>query len=391
MTTLHLLGLPHTQLTRDASVCAFTQKAVKFVPMMQARGWRIISYWGDENEAGADEHVELFTAEDQERWYGPPDLNTLPLAKYDANETPWKVFNGRAIAALAERVEERDIILSLAGYCHQPITKSFTSHLAVEWAAGYEGWCEQYVCFESNAWRHHQYGVRSMHEGRWYDTTIPNFFDPDEWTLPVQQGGSYVAFVGRMVGRKGPQIAAQIAQAAGLPIKFAGSGVGVHGPSRIECHDGTVIEGQRMEYLGTVGGEDRNRLMRDALVVIAPTIYIEPFGAVAVEAQLCGTPAITTDWGAFPETVIEGKTGFRMRTLAEGVEAVSKAADLDAEEIRWTALERYSLEAVGGMYERWFKQLLGLWEEGWAAGAPPVLNRATRRRVAKKPRKKKGG
>ena len=369
MTTLHLVGLPHTQLTRDASVCAFTQKAVKFVRMMQARGWRVVSYWGDEDQAGADEHVSLFTRREQESWYGTFDANRLPgIATFDARGRDWQTFNGRAYTEIMKRVEPRDIILSLAGYAHQPLTSQFPGVLIAEWAAGYQGWCEKYVCFESHAWRHHQYGTRGIHDGRWYDAVIPNFFDPEEWTLPVSGGGDHLAFVGRMIQRKGPQIAADVAKEAGLPIVFAGSGVLESSPTRIVCGDGFVIEGERMEYLGTVGGLERNRVMRDARCVFATTTYIEPFGAVAVEAQLCGTPAITTDWGAFPETVIDGVTGYRMKTLIDGVYAVEAALTLDPGEIRRSALERYSLDAVGPAYDAWFRRLLDLWEDGWYTG-----------------------
>lgn len=366
--TLHLVGLPHTQLTRAASVCAFTQKAVKFVRMMQAEGWTVVTYWGDENEAGADEHVVLFTASEQHGWYGEFDANRLPsIATWNASDTHWQVMNGRAVEALRSRVADRDLILTLAGWAQKPISDQFPAHLVAEWAAGYSGWCEPYVCFESHAWRHHQYGTRGIHDGRFYDTVIPNFFDPDEWTLPTKRKGSdsdHVAFLGRMVRRKGPQVAADVASAYGIPIVFAGSGVLEWTPERIVCEDGEII-GEQMTYVGTVGGEERNRLMRDARAVFCPTLYIEPFGAVAVEAQLCGTPAIATPFGAFPETVEEGRTGFLMRTLGDGVEAVERAKGLHCKAIRERALERYSLEAIGPLYTRWFDQLLDLWGDGW--------------------------
>ena len=346
-------------------MCAFTTKAVKFAKMMREEGFRVVLYWGEDNEAECDEHVPVFSRKEQEGWYGEFDPNRLPaIATWNASDLHWQVLNARSVMEIRKRIEPHDLILSLAGYAHHAVAEAFPAHLTCEWAAGYSGWCEPFVCFESHAWRHHQYGTRGIHDGRFYDTVIPNFFDPDEWTLPVEQGGDYVAFVGRMVQRKGPQIAADVAREAGVPIVFAGSGVKEWTSERIVCDEMEIV-GENMTYVGTVGGEERNRLMRDALACFAPTTYIEPFGAVAVEAQLCGTPAITTDWGAFPENVEEGVTGFRMRTLGDGVEAVYRAADLDAQAIRDRALERYSLDAIGPLYTRWFDQLLDLWGDGW--------------------------
>ncbi len=53
-------------------------------------------------------------------------------------------------------------------------------------------------------------------------------------------------------------------------------------------------------YYPAGGAEERLALLGNAKSVLMPTYYLEPFGGVHVEAQLCDTPVITTDWSAFP-------------------------------------------------------------------------------------------
>lgn len=361
---LHLVHLPHAHVSRDVTVCAFTTKAAKAIKMLGSRGWEIILYGGELSDTqGYAELVPIYTDAEQKQWFGDMDANMLPIVagNWQASSPQFVITNARAALEISRRYQPGDLILLGGGLAQQAITNALPmpQYLACEWAAGYSGWYLPFVCFESQAWRHHMYGVNGIHDGRWFDTVIPNFFDPDDWTLHEKE--DYLVFVGRLISRKGPQIAAEIARELGMPLLVAGSGMKETSEGLIVCHDGTRIEGD-VHYVGTVGREERDKLIGRARTLLCPTTYIEPFGAVAVEAPLCGTASVATDWGAFTEIVPSER---RFRTLQEGCDAVERAMGCDPATLQAEALERFSLEAVAPLYERWFEELSTLWKGGW--------------------------
>jgi glycosyltransferase involved in cell wall biosynthesis len=114
----------------------------------------------------------------------------------------------------------------------------------------------------------------------------------------------------------------------------------------------------RIEHRGIVNGLDRATLLGSGKAFILPTIFVEPFGGAAIEAMLCGTPVLTPTFGAFTETVEQGVTGFRCRTVDDYVRGIENASTaIDRGFVGRRARERYSLEACGKTYDAVFKEL----------------------------------
>ena len=131
-------------------------------------------------------------------------------------------------------------------------------------------------------------------------------------------------------------------------------------------------DNQNIEYIGFVDNQKRAELMSRAKAVFVPTQYFEPFGGVAVEAQMCGTPVICSDFGVFNETVLHGITGYRCRTLDQYVWAINNVHKLDPYVISNWAINNFSTERVAEMYEEYFQTLYEIWEDGWYAERPSV-------------------
>jgi glycosyltransferase involved in cell wall biosynthesis/SAM-dependent methyltransferase len=393
---LHLITMPHVQVNRYWNACAYTQKDVKLVSMLYPRGHEIIVYANEGSKLEDDdiEIVQALTEKERASFFGSLDRQKLIDLKWDANEPYWRLFFERVIGPLKARVRKGDFILSLSGCCHQPIAECFPGSykdtpqtaMWVEYGTGYYGTFSRYVVAESSSHREWLHGKKNSTYENNDDAVIPNYFDVRDFPIverPANLGGvnlsepnlggvnlsepnlggvdlsePYFLFLGRVISSKGTDIAVDtIKDIPGARLIVAGQG------DEYPRHE-------RVIRFGHATIEERNILMQHAIAVLNPTRFREPFGGTAVEAQIAGTPAITTDHGAFCETV---EDRWRCASHRDFVEAAKAAMGLGSAEravIRARAIGKWSLEAVAPRYEHYFQRLFDRWGDGWYQRTP---------------------
>lgn len=347
--TLHILGLPHTITTDDFSHCAFTGKVKKMSPMMRPLGYKTIHYGVAGADSGANEQVDIMSQDEQIALLGHDFTDKSRFYGDDANvETPLYVeYNRRLKSALEKWVAPNDLVLLPFGHGHQAALGS-NPGIPVESGIGYPTTFARYRIYESYAWMHRQQGIHGR-EGDNYEWVIPNYFVEEDWPV-VTKTGEYVLFFGRIGHSKGCHYFAEIAKHV-PDMQFIMCGQGDPTP---------FLTSPNIQYLPPIEGKARAELLGNAYAVVMPSQFVEPFGGVAIEAMLCGTPVLGVTYGAFTETIKPFVNGFRCRVLADWVSALQHVQLLNREGIAATARSKYSLKAVGPAYDRAFEQIYNL-------------------------------
>lgn len=353
----HLLGLVHLPVSRRYMGCAFTQKIYKLAQMLLSRGHEVFVYGAEGSDVPCTEFVQTHTLRDIQDTWGDGD-NRFEIGydwkrhgfRHDFNEEKTAVtrrYYANCITAINERKRPDDFLLLTQGLYQKPIADGVNLYLTCEPGIGYRGSFAKFRAFESAYLQNFTYGSANPFKsinGNYYDRVIPNYFDPADFPfVPKEERGDYFFFIGRLIERKGVMTAVKVADALGKRLVIAGQG-------------DMKFNSPNVEVVGYVDADERARYMGHAQAVFVPTLYLEAFGGVNVEAQLCGTPAITTNFGVFPETVCQGVTGYRCDTLADFVEAAQRVGDLDHALIRQMAM-RFSMEYVMGEFQKWFDDL----------------------------------
>ena len=175
--------------------------------------------------------------------------------------------------------------------------------------------------------------------------------------MRTDKDGSLV-YIGRANPDKGPVEAIQVARRAGRPLQMI--------LKRSEPPEAEYFAREIEPHLGSdvtlhenVDHATKVDLLGRASAMIFPIRWPEPFGLVMAEAMACGTPVVTTDWGAAPELVADGVTGFRRDTTDDLVAAVGRVEELDPVACRGRVEDRFSGPAMVRGYETLFSRLVG--------------------------------
>lgn len=354
---LHLLGLPHTVSNEDFSHCAFTGKVVKFPSMMKhVSGYEIIHYGVEGARTESDEHVTIMSRKRQIELLGHDNSDKKRFFGEDcAIDSPLYIeYNKRLNKELRQRVALDDFVLMPFGLGHSGAVQNIPGNI-VESGIGYNDLHNaQFKIFESYAWMHYHQG-KAQRYGSNYEWVIPNYFDKSEWDVNHNPVKNRIVFMGRITQLKGIEVIVELAKAR-PDIHFILCGQGDASP---------WIAQTNIEYMGPISGRKRSQLLGSAEAVICPTLFTEPFGGVAIEAMFCGTPILSTTFGAFTETIQNERNGFRCHTLGDFLAAIDRAPLLNRQWIADNARLRYGYHSVAQMYDRAFQQIADLRGEGW--------------------------
>jgi glycosyltransferase involved in cell wall biosynthesis len=177
--------------------------------------------------------------------------------------------------------------------------------------------------------------------------------------LPFQPAaGEYLAFLGRISPEKRPDHAIEIAVRSGLPLKIA---------AKIDKKDHDYwcevvkplvdAHAHQVTFVGEIGEAQKAQFLGNALALLFPIDWPEPFGLVMIEAMACGTPVIAFRRGAVPEIVDEGASGLIVDNVDEAVAAVRGVDRLDRAAVRACFDRRFTAERMARDYVALYEQI----------------------------------
>ncbi len=193
-------------------------------------------------------------------------------------------------------------------------------------------------------------------EAHWMDTIYHGL--PDHCFRLYPGKGKYLAYYSRMSREKRPDLAIEVAKKTNIPLKMAGK-IGKEDEDYFTRKIETELDHPLIEFIGEIGDKERAVLLGNAMALLFPIEWPEPFGLVMIEAMANGTPVIARPFGAVPELIDEGVTGLIAHDVDGLVEAVGKVGQIDREGCYLKARERFSVKAMVDRYEKVYLALMG--------------------------------
>lgn len=186
-----------------------------------------------------------------------------------------------------------------------------------------------------------------------YIKTVYNGIKPEDFSFYPNKG-KYLAWLGRITPNKGVDTAIKVAKSAGIPLKLAA----FIDPGDQQYFNEKIkpMLDSNTELIGEIKDiKQKADFFGQALAMLFPIRWHEPFGLVMIEAMACGTPVIGFKKGSVPEIIQNGKSGFVVETEDKMLEAVKKVSQIDRSYCREHAINNFSVDKMVDGYLEAYK------------------------------------
>lgn len=188
------------------------------------------------------------------------------------------------------------------------------------------------------------------------------------------EAGKYLAFLGRISPEKGVDRAIQIASLVGIPLKIAAK-VDRADRKYFETKIRPLLDNPFVEFMGEIGYPEKNEFLGNALALLFPIDWPEPFGLVMIESLACGTPVIAYPRGSVPEILDHRRTGFLVNDVDTAVEAVKSISQINRADCRLSFDERFTSVRMAtdylALYARLTQEVPDVrWSDSWTIPSP---------------------
>jgi glycosyltransferase involved in cell wall biosynthesis len=167
----------------------------------------------------------------------------------------------------------------------------------------------------------------------------------------------YLAFLGRISPEKGPEQAIHIARALRLPLKIAAKVDRVDESYFRECV-APLLTAPDIEFIGEINERQKTDFLGQAVALLFPIDWPEPFGLTMIESMACGTPVLAFRRGSVPEIIDDGVTGIVVDAFDQAVAALPQVLALDRRGVRRRFEERFSATRMAKSYETLYRSMM---------------------------------
>lgn len=169
--------------------------------------------------------------------------------------------------------------------------------------------------------------------------------------------GNYLAFIGRISPEKRVDLAIEIAKKTGIRLKIAAK-IDNADKEYFESKIRHLLNDPLVEFIGEISEDQKSEFLGNAIALLFPIDWPEPFGLVLIESMACGTPVIAFTRGSVTEIIDESITGYKVNTVDQAADAVNKLHLINRRECRRRFEERFGAPGMAHNYIKVYEHLI---------------------------------